>query len=41
MIRFGNLLIHRYEKIDPAIVFNIAKNQLDAFRRFRDEIDQA
>ena len=41
MVRFRNLIIHQYEEIDPAIVFNIAKNQLDAFRQFRDEIDQA
>jgi len=41
MVRFRNLLIHRYEEIDPAIVFNIAKNKLDAFRQFRNEIDRA
>ena len=41
MVRFRNLIIHQYEEIDPAIVFNIAKNQLDVFRQFRDEIDQA
>jgi uncharacterized protein YutE (UPF0331/DUF86 family) len=41
MIRFRNLIIHQYEEIDPAIVFNIAKNKLDGFRQFRDEVDQA
>ncbi|MFQ6036452.1 MAG: DUF86 domain-containing protein [Sedimentisphaerales bacterium] len=41
MVRFRNLIIHQYEEINPTIVFNIAKNQLDAFRQFRDEIDQA
>lgn len=41
MVRFRNLIIHQYEEIDPTIVFNIAKNQLDAFRQFRDEIDKA
>jgi len=41
MVRFRNLIIHQYEEIDPAIVFDIAKNQLNAFRQFRDEIDRA
>jgi len=41
MIRFRNLIIHQYEEIDPVIVFNIAKNKLDGFRQFRDEVDQA
>jgi len=39
MIRFRNLFVHQYEEIDPEIVFNIAKNKLESFRRFRDEID--
>jgi len=41
MVRFRNLIVHQYEEIDPTIVFNIAKNQIKAFRQFRDEIDQA
>ena len=41
MVRFRNLIVHQYEEIDPTIVFNIAKNQIDAFRQFRDEIDKA
>jgi uncharacterized protein YutE (UPF0331/DUF86 family) len=41
MIKFRNLIVHQYEEIDPAIIFNIAKKELDAFRRFRDEIDRA
>lgn len=41
MVRFRNLIIHQYEEIDPAIVFDIAKNQLNAFRQFRNEIDRA
>jgi len=41
MVRFRNLIVHQYEEIDPAIIFNIAKNELDSFRQFRDEIDQA
>ena len=41
MVRFRNLIIHQYEEIDTEIVFNIAKNKLENFRQFRDEIDQA
>jgi uncharacterized protein YutE (UPF0331/DUF86 family) len=41
MVRFRNLIVHQYEEIDPKIVFNIAKNKLDHFRQFRDEIDAA
>jgi len=41
MIRFRNLIIHQYEEIDPVIVFNIAKNKLDGFRQFRNEVDRA
>jgi uncharacterized protein YutE (UPF0331/DUF86 family) len=41
MVRFRNLIIHQYEEIDPAIVFDIAKNQVNAFRQFRNEIDRA
>ena len=40
MIRFRNLIVHQYEQIDPEIVFDIAKNKLDSFRKFRDEIDK-
>lgn len=37
--RFRNLIVHQYEQVDPAILFNMAKNRLDDFRKFRDEID--
>lgn len=37
--RFRNLIVHQYEEIDPAILFDLAKNRLADFRRFRDEID--
>jgi uncharacterized protein YutE (UPF0331/DUF86 family) len=40
MIKFRNFIVRQYEEIDPEIVFNIAKNQLDKFRLFRDEIDK-
>ena len=40
MVRFRNLIVHQYEEVDPEIVFDIAKNKLESFRQFRDEIDQ-
>jgi len=41
MVRFRNFIVHQYEEIDPAIIFDIAKNRLEDFRLFRDEIDRA
>ncbi len=40
IVRFRNLIVHHYEEIDPEILFDIVKNRLDDFRRFRDEIDR-
>ncbi|HIG26863.1 MAG TPA: DUF86 domain-containing protein [Verrucomicrobiales bacterium] len=40
MIRFRNFLVHEYERIDPHFTFQIAKEHLKDFRRFRDEIDR-
>jgi uncharacterized protein YutE (UPF0331/DUF86 family) len=37
--RFRNLIVHQYEEIDPVILFDLAKNRLVDFRKFRDEID--
>lgn len=39
IVRFRNLIVHQYEGIDPAILFDLAKGRLGDFRRFRDEID--
>ncbi len=40
IVRFRNLIVHHYEEIDPEILYDIAKNHLDDFRRFRDEMDR-
>jgi len=40
MVKFRNLIVHQYEEIDPAIVFDIAKNKIGLFRKFRGEIDK-
>ncbi len=37
--RFRNLIVHQYEEIDPVILFDLSKNRLGDFRKFRDEID--
>ncbi len=41
IVRFRNLIVHQYEEIDPAILFDLVTNRLVDFRRFRDEIDRA
>jgi uncharacterized protein YutE (UPF0331/DUF86 family) len=33
--------LHRYEQIDPQIVYSLAKNKLSCFRDFIDEIRRA
>ena len=35
IVRFRNLIVHQYEEIDPAVLFDLAKNRLDDFRKFR------
>jgi uncharacterized protein YutE (UPF0331/DUF86 family) len=41
IIRFRNLLVHQYEEINPDMLFDLAKNRLGNFRKFRDEVDKA
>ena len=38
MVRFRNLIVHRYENIDPAILFDIISNRLEDYKRFIEEI---
>ena len=38
MVKFRNLIVHRYEKIDPEIVYSILKNKLIFFREFIHDI---
>ncbi len=38
MVRFRNWIVHRYERIDLAILVDIVNNRLDNLRRFRDEV---
>lgn len=39
MVRFRNLIVHQYNDINPEITFDIISNELNCFKRFRDEID--
>ena len=41
IVRFRDLIVHQYEEIDPKILFDLVRNHLDDFRRFRAEIDEA
>ena len=38
MVRFRNFIVHRYEQIEPQIVYGLAKSKLGYFRDFVDEI---
>jgi len=38
MAKFRNVVVHQYEKIDPAIVVSILQNNLDDFEKFRKAI---
>ena len=38
MVRFRNLIVHRYEQVDVNILVDIVNNRLSGFERFRDEI---
>ena len=41
MVRFRNFIVHRYEQIDPEIVYDLARHKLDRCRQFVDEIRRA
>jgi uncharacterized protein YutE (UPF0331/DUF86 family) len=41
MVRFRNFIVHRYEQIEPEIVYGLAKGKLGRFRDFIDEIRAA
>ena len=40
MVKFRNLIVHQYEEIDPAILYDILENKMENFRQFRNEIDK-
>ena len=40
IVRFRNLIVHEYDKIDPKILFELATSRLRDFAAFRDELDK-
>ena len=40
MVRFRNLIVHEYETIDPDMLYMLATERLEDFRRFRNELDR-
>jgi uncharacterized protein YutE (UPF0331/DUF86 family) len=38
MVKFRNLIVHRYEKINPEIIYSILKNKLPLFESFIEDI---
>jgi uncharacterized protein YutE (UPF0331/DUF86 family) len=38
MVKFRNLIVHRYEKIDPEIVYSILQSKLSLFESFIEDI---
>lgn len=40
MVRFRNFIVHQYEEIDPAVLYDLTTKRLDDFRKFRNEIDR-
>lgn len=40
MVRMRNLIVHQYEVIDPAILYEVISSRLDDFLLFRNEIDK-
>jgi uncharacterized protein YutE (UPF0331/DUF86 family) len=41
LVRFRNFIVHRYEQIDPQIVYGLAKGKLRCFRDFVAEVRRA
>jgi len=38
MVRFRNFIVHRYDRIDAAVLVNVVNNQLTTFEKFRSEV---
>ena len=38
MVQFRNIIVHRYEFVDPAILADMVNRRLDDFERFRSEV---
>ena len=40
MVKFRNVIVHQYERVDPAILYNLATKKLGDFRKFIEAIDK-
>lgn len=38
MVGFRNLVVHRYDRIEPSVLVDVVNNHLQDFERFRDEV---
>ncbi|OGV75279.1 MAG: hypothetical protein A3K19_09080 [Lentisphaerae bacterium RIFOXYB12_FULL_65_16] len=38
MVQFRNLLVHRYERVNPEVLVDIVNNRLADIEKFRDEV---
>lgn len=38
MVRFRNFIVHRYDRIETAVLVDVVNNRLSDFEQFRDEI---
>lgn len=38
MAKFRNIIVHHYDRVDPAIVVGILQNNLDDFNRYKDAV---
>ena len=40
MVKFRNLIVHEYERVEPDLLYTLATRRLDDFRNFRQHIDR-
>jgi uncharacterized protein YutE (UPF0331/DUF86 family) len=38
MAKFRNIIVHHYDKVDPAIVIGILHNNLEDFNRYKNDV---
>jgi uncharacterized protein YutE (UPF0331/DUF86 family) len=38
MVRFRNFIVHRYDRIDAAVLVDVVNDQLSVFEQFRNEV---
>lgn len=38
MVKMRNVIVHRYDDVDPRVLADVVNNRLETYRRFRDEV---